>query len=72
MKSKTMQEMSSIPCERCGVIEYEVDEKDIIDVVEDAASQTNARVEVLSSESEEKATLSGLGGFAALLRFKQN
>jgi peptide chain release factor subunit 1 len=47
-----------------------VEEKDIIDVLEDAASQTDARVEVISTESEEKAKLRALGGFAALLRYK--
>ncbi len=69
-KVQTIQEMISIPCERCGAVEYEVDEKDIIDVLEDGASQTNARVEVISPESEEKAKLTALGGFAALLRYK--
>jgi peptide subunit release factor 1 (eRF1) len=47
-----------------------VEEKDIIDVLEDVASQTDARVEVISPESEEKAKLAALGGFAALLRYR--
>jgi peptide subunit release factor 1 (eRF1) len=47
-----------------------VEEKDIVDVLEDVASQTNAVVEVISSESEEKAKLTALGGFAAILRYK--
>ena len=69
-KVRTVHEMTSRPCERCGAVDYQVDEKDMIDVLEDAASQTNARVEVVSSESEEKVKLTALGGFAALLRFK--
>jgi peptide chain release factor subunit 1 len=69
-KVQTVQEMISSPCERCKGVEYEVEEKDIIDVLEDAASQTDARVEVVSPESEEKAKLTALGGFAALLRYK--
>jgi peptide chain release factor subunit 1 len=69
-KVQAIQEMSSIPCERCGAVEYEVHEKDIIDVLEDVASQTDARVEVISPESDEKAKLTALGGFAALLRYK--
>jgi len=72
LKVQTMREMTSIPCERCKAIEYEVEEKYIIDVLEDVASQTNSRVEVISPESEEKAKLTALGGFAALLRFKNN
>jgi peptide chain release factor subunit 1 len=69
-KVQTVQEMVSSPCERCNAVEYEADEKDIIDVLEDAASQTDARVEVISTESEEKAKLTALGSFAALLRYR--
>jgi len=67
---QTVQEMISSPCEKCNAVEYEVEEKDIIDVLEDAASQTDATVEVISPESEEKAKLTALGGFAALLRYR--
>ena len=69
-KVQTVQEMISSPCEKCSAVEYEVEEKDIIDVLEDAASQTDARVEVISPESEEKAKLTALGGFAAILRYR--
>ena len=48
----------------------EVEGKDIVDVLEDLATQTNARVEVISTDSEEKAKLTALGGVAALLRYK--
>ena len=71
-KLQTVQEMTSKPCEKCSAVDYEVEEKDIIDVLEDEASRTNSRVEVISSESEEKARLTALGGFAALLRYKLN
>jgi peptide chain release factor subunit 1 len=70
-KVQTVQEMISGPCEKCGAVEYEVEEKDIIDVLEDAASQTDARVEVISTESEEKAKLTALGGFGTLLRYRR-
>ena len=69
-KAQTLQEIVTIPCEKCGAISYEVSERDIIDVLEDLASQTNASVEVISSVAEEKVTLMTLGGFAALLRYK--
>jgi peptide chain release factor subunit 1 len=69
-KVQTVQEMISSPCEKCNAVEYEVEEKDIIDILEDAASKTDARVEVISSESEEKAKLTALGGFTAILRYK--
>ncbi len=71
IRAQTIQEMTSIPCERCNSIKYEVNGKDIVDVLEDAASQTNARVEVISTESDEKTQLAALGGIAAILRFKQ-
>jgi len=69
-KVQTVQEMISIPCEKCNAVEYEVEEKDIIDILEDAASQTNARVEVINTASEEKTKLTALGGFGALLRYR--
>ena len=68
---QTIKKITSSPCEKCTALEYQVEEKDIIDVLEDAASQTDARVEVISAESEEKAKLAGLGGFAALLRYRK-
>ena len=73
IKEKHLQtiEFLSHPCEKCGAVDFELFEKDIVDVLEDIASQTNARVEVVSSVSEEKAKLSALGGFAALLRFRR-
>jgi stalled ribosome rescue protein Dom34 len=37
--------------------------------LEDVASLTNAMVEVISTESEEKTKLSTFGGFAAILRY---
>ena len=66
---QAIQEMISRPCEKCSAVEYEVEEKDIIDVLEDAASQTDATVEVISTPSEEKTKLTSLGGFAAILRY---
>jgi peptide chain release factor subunit 1 len=67
---QSVREIISRPCEKCNAVEYEVEEKDIVDVLEDLASQTDARVEVISTISEEKAKLTDLGGFAALLRYK--
>jgi peptide chain release factor subunit 1 len=71
-KAQTIQEMMSSPCERCKSVEYEVEEKDIVDVLEDAASQTDAKVEVISTVSEEKAQLTAFGGIAAILRYRPN
>ena len=69
-KPQAIQEMISTSCEQCNSNEYDVEEKDIIDVLEDAASQTDSKVEVISTESEEKVQLTALGGIAALLRYR--
>ncbi len=67
---QAIQKFITIPCVRCGATEYEVEEKDIVDVLEDAASRTDAKVEVISTESEEKTKLKSLGGFGAILRYR--
>jgi peptide chain release factor subunit 1 len=69
-KVQAVQEIISSPCTKCNAVEYEVEVKDIVDVLEDTASQTNARVEVISTESEEKEKLTAFGGFASLLRYR--
>jgi peptide chain release factor subunit 1 len=69
-KAQVAREMASSPCLKCKSTEYEVVEKDIVDVLEDLASRTDAVVEVISSPSAEKAQLAALGGIAALLRYK--
>jgi peptide chain release factor subunit 1 len=65
-----VQRMAAAPCVRCGAVDYERVEKDMVDVLEDAASTTDARVEVIFTGSEEKAKLKSLGGFAAILRYR--
>ncbi len=69
-KAQTVQGMLTAPCEKCGSISYEVQEKDIVDVLEDIASGVDSAVEVISTASKEKDQLTALGGFAALLRYK--
>lgn len=69
-KMETTEQELAVRCGKCDGLEYEVEDRDIVDVLEDAASSTDAKVEVISSESEEKEKLNALGGFAALLRYK--
>ena len=68
--SEVIKEMARLPCEKCGATTYEVHQKDIVDVLEDMASKTDAAVEVISTPSKEKNQLNALSGFAALLRYK--
>ena len=70
MKSQTIKEIAILPCEKCGATTYEILEKDIVDVLEDLASKTDAAVEVISTPSKEKDQLNALSGFAAILRYK--
>ncbi len=69
-KTAAMRDLISHPCTECGGEEFDLTEQDIVDVLEDVASETNARVEVISSASGEKAQLAALGGVAAILRYK--
>jgi peptide chain release factor subunit 1 len=71
-KAQTIREVTSSPCEQCNSVEYEMEEKDIVDVLEDAALQTDAKVEVISTPSDEKTQLAALGGIAAILRYRRN
>jgi peptide chain release factor subunit 1 len=70
MKAQSIKEMATLPCEKCGATAYEILEKDIVDVLEDLASKTDASVEVISTPSKEKDQLTALSGFAALLRYR--
>lgn len=67
-----LQRMATTPCMRCQSVDYEQVEKDMVEVLEDAAAGTDARVEVIFTDSEEKAKLKGLGGFAAIMRYKSS
>jgi peptide chain release factor subunit 1 len=70
-KMETTEQELLVPCGKCNGLEYEVEDRDIVDVLEDAASATDAKIEVISSElaEEEAKKLNSLGGFAALLRY---
>jgi peptide chain release factor subunit 1 len=67
---QVINEIAKTPCEKCGAVTYEIHQKDIVDVLEDMASKTNAAVEVISTPSKEKNQLNALSGVAALLRYK--
>ena len=66
----TMQELISKPCEKCGRTDYEVQQKDIVDALEEMVFQTGAKVEVISSGSEEGNMFKSFGGVGALLRYR--
>ena len=69
-KTQAMQEITSEPCAKCGSKEFVIDETDIVDLLEERAIQVGAKVEVISSGTEEGAMLKSFGGVAAFLRYR--
>ena len=69
-KARGRQDMVSAGCEKCGAMEYDVTEKDIVDVLEEMAFQVGSKVEVISSGTEEGSMFKSFGGVAALLRYR--
>lgn len=69
-KIQERQGMMSTPCTSCGAADYEVEEKDLVDVLEDLAYQVGSKVEVISSGTEEGSMFKTFGGVAALLRYR--
>jgi len=65
-----MQEMLSEPCVKCGSRDYEVEEKDVVDMLEEKALQIGAKVEMISSGTEEGMMLKSFGGVVGFLRYK--
>ena len=66
----TKQELISKPCVICGEIVYETNERDIIDYLEELATATGSKLEIISGKSEEGMQISSLGGIGAILRFR--
>jgi peptide chain release factor subunit 1 len=64
------QEMASVPCTKCGATDFEVMEKDIVDVLEEMAFQVGSKVEVISTGTEEGAMFKSFGGVGAILRYR--
>jgi peptide chain release factor subunit 1 len=69
-KISTLQQMLSEPCSKCNSTDYEVEEEDIVDVLEEKAIQIGAKVEMISSGTEEGMMLKSFGGAAGFLRYK--
>lgn len=56
-------------CPKCSSSDKIFEEKDIIEYIADLAIDSGAKVEVISSKTEEGRIILGFGGIAALLRF---
>jgi peptide subunit release factor 1 (eRF1) len=62
--------MASAPCAKCGTTDYDIAEKDIVDVLEELAFQVGSKVEVISSGTEEGSMFKTFGGVGAILRYR--
>jgi peptide chain release factor subunit 1 len=69
-KIQKKQEIISEACRNCGGLEYDVSEKDMVDVLEEMAFQMGSRVEMISSGTEEGNMFKTFGGVAAILRYR--
>ena len=67
-----MEGLANIICPRCGKAAYEVVEhKELLERLIEMADEVDARVEVISTETEEgEMLLKSFGGVAAILRHR--
>lgn len=66
----TKQEYITKQCPSCHVTDTEAVEKDIVDYLNELATMTGCRLEVISSRTEEGSQLASLGKIGAILRYK--
>jgi peptide chain release factor subunit 1 len=66
----TKQEYLAKQCPSCHGTDIEAVEKDIVDYLNELATMTGARLEVISSKTEEGSQLASLGKIGAILRYK--
>ena len=64
------QEVSGHPCPSCGAMDFEIEEKEIVDYLEELASISGTKVEVISGKSEEGSQIGSLGKIGAILRYR--
>jgi peptide subunit release factor 1 (eRF1)/transcriptional regulator with XRE-family HTH domain len=64
------QNLLGSPCPKCSSLDMDITQKDIVDYFVDATIDSGAKVEVISSRTEDGAMLKSFGGVAALLRYR--
>ena len=64
------QELLSESCNSCNSSDFSVTETDLIEILEDNASDAGTRIEVLGSGSEEGKMVMSFGGLGAILRYR--
>ena len=66
----TKQEYLSRACPDCHLSDLDAIEKDIVDYLNELATMTGSRLEVISGKTEEGSQLASLGKVGAILRYK--
>jgi len=64
------QGMISTPCSSCSALDIDTNVQDIVDHLEELALKIGAKIEVISSRTEDGKMLESLGKIAALLRYR--
>ncbi len=64
------EKQALLTCPNCGSSEVDIVERDIVDYLADAALDSGANVEVISSKTEGGAMLKNFGGISAILRYR--
>jgi peptide chain release factor subunit 1 len=64
------QQMLSTPCSGCSALDFDANVQDIVDHLEELALKTGAKIEVISSKTEDGRMLESLGKVAAILRYR--
>ena len=67
---KVKQELLSKPCPSCNALDFETNEKDIVDYLEELVAISGSKLEIISAKTEEGAQLASIGKAGAILRFR--
>src|SRR5919201_985793 len=67
---KAKQELLSKACPSCNALDFETNEKDIVDYLEELAAMSGSKLEIISAKTEEGAQLASIGKAGAILRFR--
>ena len=59
-----------LSCPKCNSSDVDISEKDIVDYLSEAAIDSGAGVEVISTRTEDGAMLKNFGGISAILRYR--
>jgi peptide chain release factor subunit 1 len=62
--------MISTACSGCSSLDFDAIEQDIVDYLEEFALKTGAKIEIISSKTEDGKMLENLGKVAVLLRYR--